>query len=75
VTGLNRRLSDNLMQLAAVVIGTLYGGRQGWWYWYHRAHSATDSLWMIFAGAVAGLLGALFLSGLLIGLVRRARKS
>ena len=61
VAGPNMRLKDNLIQLICVVVGGVTGAVIG--------NAIGGPVAMAF-GVVAGLLGALVLSGLVIGIIR-----
>ncbi len=67
VVGPNLRLADNLIQLAAIVVGTGIGVLAG--YVYCRSQGNDLALGAV-AGGFAGLLLSLFLSGFIIGAVR-----
>ena len=67
VVGPNLRLRDNLIQLAAIVAGSALGSGAGAVY---ARISGNDLGAGVVLGGVAGLLLSLFLSGLVIGLVR-----
>jgi hypothetical protein len=61
VAGPNIRLKDNLIQLVCVVVGAVIGGGIG----YSRGGTTAMAI-----GIIAGLVGALFLSGAVIGVLR-----
>jgi hypothetical protein len=67
VTGPNLRLSDNLIQLAAIAAGTLVGALAGTVY---VRSTGTDTATGAVLGGFAGLVLSLLLSGFVIGLVR-----
>jgi hypothetical protein len=67
LTGPNLRLRDNLIQLAAIVVGTGIGAGAG----AIIAKTSGNELPVgLILGGFAGLLLSLFLSGFVIGLVR-----
>src|SRR5688500_374540 len=68
VTGQNLRLKDNLIQLAAVIVGATAGGIVG------HALSPTsyfnDTYLYVVGGIIAGLIVSVVVSGVIIGIIR-----
>lgn len=67
VTGPNLRLKDNLIQLATIAVGTAIGAGAGA---YYARSQGGDPVFGAIVGGFAGVLLSLFLSGIVIGLVR-----
>ena len=65
VVGPNVRLKDNLIQLACVVVGGGAGALIGNHYWAQTG---------LALGAIFGLIGALIVSGAVIGVIRLFRR-
>lgn len=63
VTGPNLRLKDNLIQLACVIVGAALGILIG-------RGLMSDARAGALIGAIAGVFGALLLSGVVIGVIR-----
>lgn len=68
IVGPNVRLRDNLIQLGCVVAGGALGAGSGWLFFGRRGGDAAPAAALI--GGVGGVVAALLLSGLVIGIVR-----
>ena len=68
VTGPNLRLKDNLIQLAAVIVGGGAGAIVGWSL-APTNHFGSNYLY-IAVGALVGLIASVLVSGVIIGVIR-----
>ena len=66
VAGPNLRLRDNMIQLVSVLVGGSLGAAVGWF----LTRDSGDGTVAILAGVVAGVVGSLLISGVVIGAVR-----